>query len=357
MVQFRRPLGFLQLAPLSVALALLHAMPNAVQSVSAQSQDLPPHPPITCGKVTVADLNWASASIIAHIDEIILESAFGCSVELIKGDTLSVLNSMLREQTPDVAPETWINSARDLLDEAVASGELHYLSPVLSDGGVEGWWIPAYLAEAHPEIKTVADALKRPDLFPAPDGTGAAIHGCPEGWSCAVSTRNLFDAYDADAKGFDLIAAEDGAALEASIERAFRFKQGWLGYYWAPTAALGRYDMVKLSFDAPYDDTLWHECIIDPDCPSPQVTAWPRSEVYTVATDAFVRSTDGAQRYLAKRTFGNDVVNDLLAWQADNAATPRATAEHFLVTYPELWQTWLAEDDHSKVMAALRTPG
>ncbi|MGG2476329.1 glycine betaine ABC transporter substrate-binding protein, partial [Rhizobium sp. BR5] len=23
-------------------------------------------------------------------------------------------------------------------------------------------------------------------------------------------------------------------------------KQGWLGYYWSPTAILGKYDMVKL---------------------------------------------------------------------------------------------------------------
>ena len=31
-----------------------------------------------CGKVTIAEMNWASAQVIAHIDNIILGKGYGC---------------------------------------------------------------------------------------------------------------------------------------------------------------------------------------------------------------------------------------------------------------------------------------
>ena len=121
-----------------------------------------------CGRVTIANMNWASAEVLANIDQIILSEGYGCDAELVAGDTTPTLTSMVEKQEPDVAPEAWINSLRTLLDAAVAEGKLHYASESLSDGGVEGWWIPKYLADEHPEIKTIDDALAHPDLFPAP---------------------------------------------------------------------------------------------------------------------------------------------------------------------------------------------
>ena len=43
-----------------------------------------------CGKITYANMNWASASLMANIDKIILEKGFGC-VELLPGDTMPSL--------------------------------------------------------------------------------------------------------------------------------------------------------------------------------------------------------------------------------------------------------------------------
>jgi ABC-type proline/glycine betaine transport system substrate-binding protein len=35
---------------------------------------------------------------------------------------------------------------------------------ILSDGGVEGWWIPKFLADANPDIKTVQDLMGHADV-------------------------------------------------------------------------------------------------------------------------------------------------------------------------------------------------
>ncbi|TWB47359.1 substrate binding protein of glycine betaine ABC transport system [Rhizobium sp. ERR 922] len=125
---------------------------------------------------------------------------------------------------------------RTPLDAAVKEGRLIELAPLLSDGGVERWWIPKFIADAHPKITTVQEALKHPDLFPAPeDPSRGAIMNCPSGWNCEIVTSNLYKALGAKQKGFDLVETGSAAGLDGSIANAFEKKTGWAGYYWAPT--------------------------------------------------------------------------------------------------------------------------
>ena len=45
-----------------------------------------------CGKIKIAEMNWASAELIANIDKIILEEKFGCQVQLVSGATIPIFN-------------------------------------------------------------------------------------------------------------------------------------------------------------------------------------------------------------------------------------------------------------------------
>ena len=53
-----------------------------------------------CGKITYANINWASASLMANVDKIILEKGFGCEVELVPGDTMPSFTSMNEKVHP-----------------------------------------------------------------------------------------------------------------------------------------------------------------------------------------------------------------------------------------------------------------
>ena len=55
-----------------------------------------------CGKITIADMNWPSASLMAHVDKAMLE-AMGCEVELVVGATMTTWASMDATGEPDVA--------------------------------------------------------------------------------------------------------------------------------------------------------------------------------------------------------------------------------------------------------------
>ena len=60
-----------------------------------------------CGKVTIAEMNWASAELMANVDKIILEKGYGCEVELVAGATMPTFTSMNEKGMPDIAPELW----------------------------------------------------------------------------------------------------------------------------------------------------------------------------------------------------------------------------------------------------------
>ena len=180
---------------------------------------------------------------------------------------------------------------RQPLDAAVKEGKLHYAAKSLADGGVEGWWIPKYLADAHPDIKTIDDALKHPELFPSAENKRkGAVHNCPSGWNCQLTTGNAFKAWDAADKGFLLVDTGSAAGLDGSIAKAYERKQGWLGYYWAPTSILGKYEMVKLDAGVPHDKEAWEACNAKAECDNPKKSDWARAEVFTVLTDPLPES-------------------------------------------------------------------
>jgi len=84
---------------------------------------------------------------------------------------------------------------------------------VISDGGQENWWIPAYLAEAHPELTTIEGVLANPDLV------GGQFHNCPDGWGCRIANDNLIQAFDFESKGMDVFNHGSGETLAAALAR------------------------------------------------------------------------------------------------------------------------------------------
>ena len=106
-----------------------------------------------CGDVTIASMNWQSAEVLAALDKFILSEGYGCNAEVIVGDTVPTITSMIEKGEPDLAPEGWVDLLPDVVKRGIDEGKLVGAAVALSDGAVQGWWIPKYVAEAHPDIK------------------------------------------------------------------------------------------------------------------------------------------------------------------------------------------------------------
>lgn len=308
----------------------------------------------SCGDVSIAEMNWSSAALIAHVDRYILEHGYGCNAELVPGDTMPTGTSMTEKGEPDIAPELWSNSMKDALEKGVAEKRLRIAGKSLSDGGEEGLWVPKYMVDADPAMATIQGVLSNANLFEHPEEPGmSALYTCPAGWNCQIGVGNLYRALNLKEAGFDLLDPGSGAALAGAIANAYEREKPWFGYYWAPTSVLGKYEMVKVDFGSGIDEKHYQECITQEDCLDPRPTMWPPSPVHTVTTEAFVGKSPEGYDYLTKRSFTNAQMNKLLAWIDDNQADGDQGMRYFMENHASTWTAWVSEDVAAKVNKAL----
>ena len=308
-----------------------------------------------CGSLTIASMNWQSAELAAAVDQFILNNGYGCSAEIIQGDTVPTITSMVEKGQPEIAPEGWVDLVPEVIQQGIGEGKIVVTTDILSDGAVQGWWVPKYIVDANPEIKTIDDMLKHPELFPDPeDSSKGAVFNGPQGWGGTVVTSQLYKAYGAEAAGFTLVDTGSAAGLDGSIARAYEQKQGWVGYYWAPTALLGKYEMVKLDHGVAYDEAEWKACTSNAECAEPKKNDWPKDKVQTVVAKAWADTAPAeVMDYLGKRSWTNATVNGVMSWMTDNQATGEDGARYFLEQNEEMWKAWVSPEAAEKIKAAL----
>lgn len=298
-----------------------------------------------CGEVSITEMDWASSAVVTYVAKFLMEQGYGCSVQTVPTTTVPAIASLAETGKPDVVTELWTIYTPVYFD-LKADGKVVELSKVLSDGGVEGWWIPEYLAEAHPELKTIEGVLANPDLV------GGRFHDCPAGWGCDVTNLNNLKATAATDAGLERFQHGSGETLASSIAAAYEAKEPWFGYYWAPTSVLGSYPMVKVE-TAPYDEAA-HSCNASEDCGTPTLSDYPRADVVTTATAEFVAREPDVAELMRNMSFTNAQMNEILAWQEAQGASYEEAAVYFLTSYKDVWSSWINDSARENLAALLQ---
>ncbi|NYS24761.1 ABC transporter substrate-binding protein [Rhodobacteraceae bacterium 2376] len=295
-----------------------------------------------CGRVSVAEMNWSSASIISKITEFLMVQGYGCEVTLVPSATTTAVTSLAENNEPDVVPELWINSA-PLYTRLEAEGRVRKAADVFSDGGTENWFVPDYLIEEHPELATIEGVLANPELV------GGRFHNCPDGWGCRIANDNLIIAHDFEGAGMDVFNHGSGETLAAAMATAYENREPFFGYMYGPTAVLGRYGMVAIDIGE-YDSEI-HACNQTVDCETPAISSFPAAPVLTVVTADFAERNPAVFELVSNISFTSQGLSELLAWQDLNSASAEETAVHFLTTEQDTWMGWLNTEAAERLSA------
>lgn len=298
-----------------------------------------------CGDVTITQMDWASANVVTSVSKFLMEQGYGCTVTTVPSSTPTALTSVAETGTPDILTELWVNTA-PAYAELVAEGKLVELADVLSDGGVEGWWVPKYVVDANPEAATLDGILANPDLV------GRRFDNCPDGWACRTINDNMNTVIDMEGKGIEIFNHGSGETLATAIASAYADKKPWFGFYWAPTAILGKYPMVLVE-TAAYDADL-HSCNSSKDCAQPGLSAYPGAAVKTAVTTGFQQREPEIADLMSNISFTNDQMNGVLAWMEDNNASAEEGAVYFLTNNKQQWGGWLSDHAREKLSAILK---
>ena len=310
------------------------AAPMAAQ---AQSGD--------CGEVSITEMNWASAQVVTSVASFIMEQGYGCDVSVVSSDTIPAVTSVAENGEPDIVTELWLNSTGDTYTELKNDGKVVEAAPVLDPGGVEGWWIPTYLAEEHPELTTIEGILENPEL------AGGRFYNCPEGWGCRVVSDNLAAALDLEGNGVEVFNSGSGQVLATSMADAVLEEEPWFGYYWGPTVPLGKYDMTKVDLGEVKPDV--HSNNQNADTDNPGVSDFPAAPIVTATTSTFQESNPEVFELLQNMTFKTSDMSSVLAWKDENNASADEAAVYYLTNFQDEWTGWLSDEARSNLTAML----
>lgn len=335
------------LAPLSAALALAAALiAPAAQAAPAAAGAAP-----TCEvnrPIRFSGLNWESNLVLAGIERYVLEHGYGCKTTVEIGETLPMLAALQRDDV-DITPEVWPGQIEGAWKKALASGKVLGVGHVYDAG--EGWYVPRYTVERHPQLKAASDLARMKDVFADPEDPGRGrIYGCPAGWACGTLNDNLLRALNLD-KDYSLFAPGSGAAQKAAIVSAYKRKRDIVFYYWTPTSLVGALDLVKLELP-PFDQAAY-TCMTDPKCAKPVATEFKPNPVVTGVNAAFAKEAPKITEFLTKLTVPDEAIDATLGWLETEGKEPEDAARYFLKQYGQVWRQWMPADAADRVQAAL----
>ncbi|MEE2764380.1 MAG: ABC transporter substrate-binding protein [Pseudomonadota bacterium] len=298
-----------------------------------------------CGQVSITEMNWASASVVTNVAKFVMEQGYGCSVAVVPSDTVPAITSVAENGEPDIVTELWINSTGEVFNRLEEEGKIVRLGEVLSPGGVEGWWLPTYVVEAHPELKTIEGIMANPELV------DARFNNCPDGWGCRIVNDNLIRALDLESSGIEVFNHGSGETLASSMASAVQNQEPWFGYYWGPTVPLGKFDMTRIDL-GDYDEAA-HSANQNQDADNPKVSDFPAAPVLTAVTTSFQQREPEVAEMLSKMTFQTDTMSQVLAWKSDNNASAEEAAVYFLSNNTDTWKNWLNDSARERLAAIL----
>ncbi len=325
---------------LALALLVLALAPPGWAQDSVVSLEPPPPPPAPCGgeTITIARMQWPSAELLAAIHQRLIARHFGCAVELVPGDLAATASSMGAGGQPAVAPELWITRVADIWNGALKGQLVRQAGASYAEPVFEGWFVPAYEAEAHPEVLTVAGLRTRAADFAGSGGGKPRFISCPPDWGCAVVNRNLLRANGLAAL-YEVVEPANRFELDTLIAEAVSRKEPVLFYYWQPNAVLAQFAFSAVDL-GPYDKDRFL-CLGRLACADPAPSGFaPDPVIVALAQWVYLEAPEVAA-YLQRAHMPFAEMNALLQNLNQPGATVDSVADAFVAARGVVWQPWV----------------
>ncbi|GGD16194.1 ABC transporter substrate-binding protein [Pontibacillus salipaludis] len=299
--------------------------------------------------ITFSDAGWDSQRVHNEIAGTIIENGFDYETDVTTGSSPAVVQG-LRQGDIQVMMEFWVDNMQEEYDEAIEKDEIKEAS-VNFDDNKQGYWVPTYVIEGDeergiepmaPDLKTVADLKKYPELFQDPeDPDKGRVYGSPSGFAADKMLEPKLDAYNLD--NFNYFRPGSSAGLATSLADAYEAGEAWVGYYWSPTWVTSVFDITLLE-EPEYNEEQFKENY-GTEIPPTRVTVAVHSDFPDQAPEVY----DFLQNYETS----NKLTQSALGYMKENEASAEEAAHWWLKEHEDVWTEWVSEDVVSKVKDAI----
>lgn len=294
-------------------------------------------------------LTWESGQFISGVLKYIAEDGYDCTIEEVPGAG-PALETALSQNDIQVIGEQWVGRS-PIMEQAIAQNKVAVIGDTLKGGATQGWYVPKYVLDENPGLRSYQDLPKYAELFKDPeDPRKSRFMNCPSGWTCEIFNSRLLKNTGLDSI-FNNAHPGTGAALDAEIASAFEQHKPLLFYYWQPTGLMAKYDFAPLAFPA-HDDACWQDLLLadgTADC----VSGFPVSPLGIAVSTPFIESNPELAAVFKKVQFSSDELNGAILEMSESKRSGDEQALTFLREHPNVWQGWLSEEAATRLAAKL----
>ena len=294
-------------------------------------------------------LTWESGQFISGVLKYIAEDGYDCTIEEVPGAG-PALETALSQNDIQVIGEQWVGRS-PIMEQAIAQNKVAVIGDTLKGGATQGWYVPKYVLDENPGLRSYQDLPKYAELFKDPEEPRKSrFMNCPSGWTCEIFNSRLLKNTGLDSI-FNNAHPGTGAALDAEIASAFEQHKPLLFYYWQPKGLMAKYDFAPLAFTE-HNDACWQDLLLadgTADC----VSGFPVSPLGIAVSTPFIESNPELAAVFKKVQFSSDELNGAILEMSESKRSGDEQALTFLRENPNVWQHWLSEGAATRLAAKL----
>lgn len=280
----------------------------------------------SCGEMNMAINPWVGYEASAHVVGYVARTELGCKV------TYKDLKEEISWQgfgtgEVDVVIENWGHP--DLKKKYIDQMKTAVDAGPNGNVGIIGWYVPPWLAKAHPDITNWKNLNKYAAKFRTSEsgGKGQLLDGDPSYVTydeALVKNLNL---------NFKVVYAGSEPALIQAFRNAEQNKKWLIGYFYEPQWFLSEVPLVKVDLPkyTPGCDT-----------PASQVDCdYPKYVLDKIVAKDFADSGSPAYQLVKNFKWTNDDQNVVARYIAEDKMDPEAAAAKWVKDNPDKVKAWL----------------
>jgi glycine betaine/proline transport system substrate-binding protein len=272
---------------------------------------------------------WTASALNVEVAKLVIEENLGNPVEIVSIDENTMFTGM-SDGTLDAALEIWPSGVTADEQAFFDDGTVANIGNLGTVGKI-GWFTPSYVIDEHPELATW-EGYQDPEV--------AAMFATAETGDNGrfLGTDPSYSQYDEAIVEqlevpFQVVFSGSEPATVAELDTRFANEEPILMYWWTPTAAVAKYDLVNVLLPE-YSE----ECYEDPatiDCDYPE-------DVLFKAASAELETKDPAVwQFLNNFTITTDDQLSMLPPVEIDGREPAEVAAEWVADNEDVWSAWL----------------
>ncbi len=303
--------------------------PSATEASDTAAPDTGDKPTIT-----LVVNPWSASRLNVEVAKNIIERELGNPVEITEVSENDAMFTGLSDGTVDAVLEIWPSGVTEEENAYFDAGSVVKLGDLGAIGRI-GWFVPSYVIDEHPDLATWEGFT---------DPANASLFATAE-----TGDRGRFLATDPSYSQFDeqIITNLDmpfqvqysgsEPATIAELDGSVSASEPVVMYWWTPTAAVAKYDLVKVELPAVTDECTASAAASD----GGYACDYPEDVLMKAASAKLEEKAPEVFAFLQKFTITTEDQLEMLPRFEIDGEDPAVVAADWVADHEDVWKAWL----------------